>query len=234
MRPGAFPVLLAALLAAVSTHAGEEEITAAYYSGEIEQLRTLRADLDPATYLSAYLDWRLGSLLFDGDTIDQADATLLRAQETLERLTAAQPGSAEAWALLSVTIGMRIGVNPGARGMKMGPASGKAGKRALKLEPDNPRVLLVIGINKFNTPFLFGGGKKRAMKYLDKSLAGWRKNPAGAYRWGEADSHLWRGRTHEKLGDTESACTDYAAALQVSPGYEWGSRLHSQLGCSES
>ena len=223
--------LLRALLASAASHAGVEDITAAYFADDSQQLKTMSADLDQTGYLSAYLDWRLGSLLFDGDTVDEADAILLRGQENLTRLTTADPDSAEAWALLSVTIGMRIGVSPGARGMKMGPASNKAGKRALKLESDNPRVLLIVGINKFNTPAFFGGGKKKALKYLDRSLASWQRNGPGLYEWGLADIYVWRGRTHEALRDQPAACRDYTAALKVSPGFKWASSLHDRLDC---
>ena len=210
----------------------ERELTAAYHASDTEKLEKLREN-QPSGYLSAYLDWRLGSVLFGRGEVDAADAVWQRAQSTLEKLVAREPDSGEAWALYSSTLGMRIGVRPGTRGMKMGAASGKAGKRALKLEPGNPRVLLIIGVNKYNTPLLFGGGVKKAIRYLNKSLESWESGGSGSYDWGQTDTYVWRGQAYLRAGKEAAACIDFARALEIAPGFRWAQDLWAQSGCEE-
>lgn len=49
-------------------------------------------------------------------------------------------------------------------------ASEEAKTKAEKLEPDNPRLYLMDGISTFYTPEMFGGGAKKALTLLEKSL----------------------------------------------------------------
>lgn len=49
-------------------------------------------------------------------------------------------------------------------------ASQSADAEAKRLEPDNPRYILVTGISQFYTPEAFGGGIKTAMPTLQKSV----------------------------------------------------------------
>ena len=79
---------------------GESDISDAYYASDVDRLEQLRGDLDEDAYLAAYLDWRLGSLLFGRGDLEAADKVWLRAQSTLEKLTAVDGGlwnAIDAW-----------------------------------------------------------------------------------------------------------------------------------------
>ncbi len=49
-------------------------------------------------------------------------------------------------------------------------ASEEAKTKAEKLEPENPRLYLMDGISTYYTPEMFGGGVKKAVPMLEKSL----------------------------------------------------------------
>ncbi len=206
----------------------EADITAAYYAADRAALEDYSGRVS-GDYLAAYTAWRIGTLLLDAGESDAADAVLLSAQQQLENLTGSFPRNAEAWALLATVIGMRIGVSPGKRGMRFGPQSDRAGKTALELEPDNPRALLLVGINKYNTPRLFGGGRKKALRFLDRAAAAWNEQGAGAYGWGEPEIHVWRGRVYLRSGKTERACAEFDRAIDLAPDYAWVRSLRASI-----
>ena len=207
----------------------EDDINRAYYQSNVAQLEKLRAELDESNsgdaVLAGYIDWRVASILVGNGDQDGADAALERGQATLERLVEAAPGDAEGWALLSTTLGMRIGMSPMMRGMRYGPAADSAIEKALELEPENPRVLVIYGIAKLSKPSLFGGDKEAAVDALDAALASVASNGSGRYAWGEADAYVWRGIAHKKAGRMDAAARDFNQALIVVPSYAWAQHL---------
>ncbi|NNM21409.1 MAG: hypothetical protein HKO55_09080 [Gammaproteobacteria bacterium] len=220
--------MLAPLCALAQGGATGNDISAAYYAADVARLEQLQGSVAADTYLAALLDWRFGSVLSGMGDANAADVVWQRGQAALERQVDKDPGSARSWALLSATLGARIAVKPGPRGMKMGSASGRAGKRAAKLSPEDPFVLMVNGINKYHTPRLFGGGMKRALRFLDAALP----------RLSTADKHLlpdilvWRAQVLHRL-ERESACDDLAKALDVTPVFVRAQQLQVEFACSE-
>ena len=211
----------------------EDAINASYYKSDVAALEGLREELQTATpgdaLLAGYLDWRLASLFVGNGDRKSADAALERGQETLEAIVAEAPDNAEAWALLSGVLGMRIGIQPMTRGLRYGGAASRAMNKALELEPGNPRVLLVDGIGKLNTPSMFGGSRKKAMQQFDAALAAIRANGPGRYSWGEADIHVWRGIAERNSGNSDAARTAFDRALELVPSYEWARYLRDRL-----
>ena len=225
------------VLALLAEHANavvtEDTINASYYKSDVAALETLRKELDGSgpedAILAGYLDWRLASVLVGNGDQKSADAALERGQRTLEALVAEDPNNAEAWALLSGTLGMRIGIQPMTRGLRYGRAANRAMTKALELEPGNPRVLLIDGIGKLNTPSMFGGSRKKAMQQFDAALAAIRANGTGRYSWGEADIHVWRGIAERYSKNRDAARAAFDRALEVVPHYEWARYLRDRL-----
>jgi len=225
------------VLALLADHANavvtEEAINASYYNGDVAALEALRKELDGTgpedAILAGYLDWRLASLLVGNSDQKSADAVLERGQQTLEALVAEAPDNAEAWALLSGTLGMRIGIQPMTRGLRYGRAANRAMSTALELEPGNPRVLLIDGIGKLNTPSMFGGSRKKAMQQFDTALAAIQANGPGRYSWGEADIHVWRGIAERYAKNRDAARAAFDRALEIVPTYEWARYLRDRL-----
>lgn len=225
-------VILAAANVAFALVA-EDDINRAYHASDVSGLEGIRSKLNEEevndAYLAAYVDWRLAGIHLSRADEDAADAVLERAQGTLEALVEHAPDSAEGWALLSTTYGMRIGIRPMIRGMTMGGKADRAIERAMQLEPENPRVLVIYAIGKLNTPAMFGGSHDKAMEALDKALAIMAANGPGRYAWGEADAYIWRGIAEQREGNLEKAAADFDAALNAVPSHEWAESLRANV-----
>ncbi len=211
----------------------EVDISNAYYNGDFDALTSMRAELDESiasdALLAAYLDWRLGSIYFGMGKEKLADEVLGRAQDTLEALVEKTPDSAEAWALLSSTLGMRIGIRPMTRGFVYGSRSDAAIERAMQLEPGNPRVLLIDAIALLNKPSLFGGNRDEALARLDSALEQIAANGTGRFSWGKADIYTWRGIAHQREGNAADAAQNFDEALVVVPSYRWAEQLRASV-----
>ncbi len=223
--------------ALVAEHASavvtEEDVNTAYYAGDTAVLEALRSEINEANsedaLLAAYLDWRAASIFIGNGDDKAADAALKRGQKTLESLVEEAPDSAEAWALLSTTLGMRIGIRPMTRGITMGRRADKAIDKALALEPDNPRVLLISAIGKLNKPSMFGGDKQAAMSELDAAIEAASVHGTGRYAWGDVDAYIWRGIAYRQAGDDAAAAADFDRALAVVPSYGWAQQLKASV-----
>ena len=228
-------LLIVALMVADAAFAlvTEDDINRAYYASDVAELEEIRTELNEEdandAYLAAYIDWRIASIHLAFADADAADAVLGRGQATLESLVERVPDSAESWALLSSTYGMQIGIRPMSRGMSMGGKADSAIERAMRLEPENPRVLVIYAIGKLNTPVMFGGGRDKAMDALDRALAAHAENGSGRYAWGEADAYIWRGIARQRQGDLERAAADFDAALNAVPSYGWAEQLRANV-----
>jgi hypothetical protein len=109
------------------------------------------------------------------------------------------------------------------RGMTLGPRSSSEVDEAMRLEPDNPRVLLSKGIGKFNTPGMFGGSAKEAEELLKKAIEKLAQEPPGKPfpNWGRFDAHVWLGQVLAHRGDKVGARAEYTKALEVAPQSAW-------------
>lgn len=65
---------------------------------------------------------------------------------------------------------MRMMVDPQSRYMQYGPQAAEALAKAKQLDPENPRVYLLEGQDKFYTPEQFGGSKSEAQVLFQKAL----------------------------------------------------------------
>lgn len=74
----------------------------------------------------------------------------------------------------------RIGVDPQSRWQKYGKQFDAELDAAKEMNADNPRIYLLRGISKFYTPKMFGGGKKAAKPYFEKTEQLFAKNPLPA------------------------------------------------------
>jgi|SRR5882724_1898931 len=122
-------------------------------------------------YYAALCNAKTGWLLRDdGDKIepfaDQADEEIRKAQSLLDTATQKKQLS-EVYCVLSMTNQARVFINPQTYGAKYGPAAGRYRQLAEKTDPDNPRAFYMLGWEKFTTPKLWGGDKKKARELLE-------------------------------------------------------------------
>lgn len=174
-----------------------------------------------ARYTVAYLNWRL-FFLTDNSADDERDALLDEALELLDADVADNDANAESHALMASVYGLQISQSR-LRAAFLGTRAGRASARALELEPNNPRVLLLDGIGKLNTPRAFGGGEDRAEALLLRAVAAFRTEPPGRPwpRWGRIDAYAWLGQVAAQRGDPDAARRHYLQALEIEPEFAW-------------
>ena len=85
----------------------------------------------------------------------------------------------------------KLSVDPMSRWQKYGADFQNALKKATEINPENPRIQYVMGVNIFYTPENFGGGKDKAKPYLEKALSKFETFKAAsafAPNWGKAET----------------------------------------------
>lgn len=239
MRRRLTPVLLSALLlAAPSARAAgaddaRRQLDAAVTNGsaaEVRQARDAFALLqaaDPGSpelaYWLALADWRLVPMLGDGEK-DAAKQLCKEGIAACERAIAARPKFADAVALRAALQGLAFRFMSPQAGMALGAEMEEGFGRALGLEPANPRVLLLKGLNDLHKPKEVGGGPDRAKPLFEAAVAAFGKAPAAgdaAIAWGRVDALVWSGICASRLGDWTAARDRFRQALDASPGHAW-------------
>jgi hypothetical protein len=171
-------------------------------------------------YTVAYAGWRLAYL--PGLPAKEQSDLVDDAKTQLEAVTSADSRHAEALGLLSAVYGAQIGKNPDL-GMTLGPASGEALGRAMGIEPNNPRLLVLRAMSLFNTPPEYGGSVKDAEAALRRSLQLFDQEPAAKPwpNWGRFDAHAWLGQALAARHDNAGARAEYDQALKIAPTSSW-------------
>src|SRR5579872_1608405 len=100
-------------------------------------------------------------------------------------------------------------------------------KDAMATDPDNPRLLWVLGPMRWSMPPERGGGQDKAFDLYDRGLAAIRKRPAPSAplvpSWGEPELLMNRAwsHLHEKTPDLKAAQKDAEAALAIVPYWHY-------------
>jgi uncharacterized membrane protein/tetratricopeptide (TPR) repeat protein len=188
-----------------------------------QQLARLAAAHPSHGLLLHYLGYAWYREAMLGDTANRA-AALDSAEAALER-SARVLTLAETHALRSTVIGQQIGGSPW-KGMLRGSSVATEIEKAMRLDPENPRVALQRGINAFYTPPAFGGGMDRARAAFERAIALFPRHQAPALypAWGHAEAWAWLGRTRARAGDRSGALAAYETALRIDSTYAWVSR----------
>jgi tetratricopeptide repeat protein len=202
-------------------------------NGRIDQLKTARvemlrmlavpqkADQTPALrYTIAYAGWRMAF----APTVPAAEqqSMLEDAVVQLNTVLKTSVSDVESLGLLAAVNGARIAKSP-ELGMTLGPESGGLIGRALRLAPNNPRLLLISGQSAFNTPPEYGGSVSQAEASFRASLVAFTASPASAAwpNWGRFDAHAWLGQALARRGDKPGARAEYEKALAIAPESAW-------------
>ncbi len=100
-----------------------------------------------------------------------ANATKINSlSDKAESLATTDADKAEILSLRNMSGTQQMLVDPQARWMSYGQAAGQALERALKLDPNNPRLHYLKGMSLFGTPAQFGGGKDKAKPVFEKAV----------------------------------------------------------------
>lgn len=167
-------------------------------------------------YTIAYAGWRLA--FSPALQAAEQSALLADAEEQLGQAVKLDASFAEAHGLLSSVYGAQIAKNPDL-GMTLGMAAGESLGRAMSLDANSPRLVMLQALNLLHTPAEYGGDPKQAEALFHRALQMFDKEPAGKPwpTWGRFDTHVWLGQALAGRGDTEGARAEYKAALAIAP-----------------
>jgi Flp pilus assembly protein TadD len=169
-------------------------------------------------YTLAYVNWRLAYLPGHEERFEREEL-LKDAEHQLEKVIESEPRNAEAYALLGAVYGGQITSNW--KKLTVGPKAEGALQKAAEIAPDNPRVVLNRAVATFYKPRIFGGGKDKALRQLDRAEDLFEQEPAEKPwpNWGRVELETWRGFILAQKGDKEGARLAYERALILAPGH---------------
>lgn len=92
-----------------------------------------------------------------------------KAEALINKADALSPDNSEVYIVKKMIATLRMMADPMSRYMTYGPQGEQALQTALKLNPENPRVYLLQGQDKFYMPEQVGGSKAEAKKLFELS-----------------------------------------------------------------
>jgi tetratricopeptide (TPR) repeat protein len=217
--------LTSSLILSTQVQADQQTITAienASMELNLNQLVTIKDSSQG--YDKALANYRLGLNYSFVQQQDKAITALETATNQLIALVEIDNQDTESLALLAQVYGLRIAYQP-MRGSELGPKSATALTKAQNISANNPRVLLIGGVSKYNTPAMFGGNKHEALIVLSKAIEQYANDKYSDFHWGHSEAYTWRGLTQLELGNKEAALADWEKAVEISPNYGWAKNL---------
>ena len=262
MQPAAWlvEVLLVALLAGVpafAAHAApavaspvsrhwtyiERRIESSYYHQDAAGLTGLAATLSRAdgaagngrdakwrNYYGALAAYRLALLARSDETRVWPFAQ--QCIDRLNRVLVVDTGSAEALALQSACLALQGNLDRW-RSPLASALSRARGDKALKLAPDNPRVLLLGALAARERPRFFGGNdEQQAFHLMLQSVSAFERSGApapGLPAWGAADAFTYLAQDYLTRGQALAARNVLERALLVAPDFTQAKRLMAEI-----
>lgn len=129
------------------------------------------ATSEPKEWLPLYYTgWLYIMMSMQNKNNQLKDSCLDKALENISKAGKLSPENSEILALKSFALSMKIGVDPAGRGQKLGMESMITLEHAMKLDPENPRALLLKAQSVLYTPEKYGGGKEKAISVLELAI----------------------------------------------------------------
>ncbi len=191
--------------------------------GYFDRVLSTEPDNISAQYHSAYADYRIATYYWKNKNTKEFNNYINLAEERLNKIIQIDPKNNESKALLITIYGVKIS-NDWSLAPTLGTECGKLSGELMEAAPSNPRVLLQVGINKYNTPEFFGGSKTGAQKLFSSAISLFEKedklNTVEA-SWGYTDALAWLGISYVEHKEFEKAAEAYKKALSINPDYGW-------------
>lgn len=221
----------------------EQRIESGYFQQNTAALTALAATLSRGSsatadvgndakwqnYYAALLAYRM-ALLAKSDE-QRAWPFTQRCIDRLNGTLVLDPDSAEALALQSACLALQSRLDPW-RSPLAAPLSLARIDKALKLAPDNPRVLLLGAMSAGDRPRLFGGDSQQSFALLQRAVAAFERQsrlPRSLPGWGAADALTDLAEDYLGRGDTLAARNVLERALLVAPQCAQARRLMAEI-----
>jgi hypothetical protein len=104
------------------------------------------------------------------EELKKIDPLAEKAEQLIDKADALSQNNSEIYAAKKMAASLRMMVDPMSRYMQYGAKAQEALETAKKLNPENPRIYLLQGEDKFYTPEQFGGSKTEAKKLFEEAL----------------------------------------------------------------
>lgn len=121
-------------------------------------------------YYKAFAHIKIGFIYNTTGKLDLIDAQADEAEKCLDKLEAMIKPNSETYCLRKMVASMRIVADPYSRFPSYAPVSDAAIATAKELNPENPRVYLLLALDKYNIPEQFGGSKPAAKELLEVAI----------------------------------------------------------------
>jgi len=180
-------------------------------------------------YYGALLAYRL-ALLARGDEA-RAWPFTQQCVDRLNRVLDLDAGSAEALALQSACLALQSNLDPWRSPLAASRSRARIDE-ALKLAPDNPRVLLLGALAAREWPRLFGGDDQQAFTLMQRSVWAFERQSrpaAGPPGWGAADAFTYLAQDYLTRGEALAARNVLERALLVAPDFTQARRLMAEI-----
>lgn len=106
----------------------------------------------------------------DNMKADKVDPIADKAEALLSKAEAMKQDNSEIYVVKKMIATLRMTADPMNRYMTYGPLAQQALDKAKALDPNNPRIPLLEGEDKFFTPEQYGGSKNEAKKLFEEAL----------------------------------------------------------------
>jgi len=110
----------------------------------------------------------IGDNIF-GNNADKTDPKADAAQKALDKAISLSKETSETWVIKKMIATLRMLGDVMNRYMTYGPEGAAALETAKNMDPNNPRVYLLEGQDKYNTPAEYGGSKEEAKVLFEKA-----------------------------------------------------------------
>ena len=220
----------------------ERRIESGYFRQDVAGLQALAATLTGSreaggdrkdeewrSYYAALLAYRLALLAKSREA--RAWPFTEQCVERLDRALALDSGSAEALALQSACLALQSRLDPW-RSPLAAPLSLDRIDKALRLAPDNPRVLLLGALAARDRPRLFGGDLQQSFLLMRRAVGAFERQsaqPRGLPGWGAADAFTDLAQDYLLRGEGLAARNVLERALLVAPDFAHARQLMAEI-----
>jgi hypothetical protein len=120
-------------------------------------------------YYAAFCNISKANMYYTTGQVDKIDPLMDIAEPLLNKAEELEKNNSEIFCLKKMFNTGKMMADPMSRFMVYGAAASEALEKAKKLDPNNPRVTLQEGIDKYYTPEQFGGSKEEGKKLFQEA-----------------------------------------------------------------